>query len=86
MGLGAYLAAVTDRDHYICEEKRERQEVVEKPEAEKAEIFEILEEYGIDYDASLAVVKALEKNPDNWVKVKTLHLSIPSEKTRLTAL
>lgn len=70
MGLGAYLAAVTDRAHYISEEQRERIEVVEKPEAEKAEIYEILDEYDIDHQTSTAFVQALERNPDNWVKVR----------------
>ena len=45
MGLGAYLAAVTDRDHYFSEEKRERAEVCEKPEAEQEECRETLETY-----------------------------------------
>ncbi len=31
MGLGAYLAAVTERDHYDAELKREWQEVQERP-------------------------------------------------------
>jgi len=65
MGLGAYLAAVTDRDHYISEEQREREEVINKPEAERAEIYEILEEYEIGHEASSAVVRALELNPDS---------------------
>lgn len=48
MGLGAYLAAVTERDHYLCEEQRERDEVRERPEDEMEEIYEILEGYGCD--------------------------------------
>ena len=74
MGLGAYLAAVTDRDHYIAEEKRERNEVATKPEAERAEIYEILDEYEIGPEASSAFVDALERNPENWIKVKTRRL------------
>jgi hypothetical protein len=69
MGLGAYLAAVTDRDHYISEEKRERREVLTKPEDEKEEIFEIMNGYGIDRDASTPMVMALVSNPDEWVRV-----------------
>lgn len=69
MGIGAYLAAVTDRDHYLSEERREREEVMNQPEAERAEIYEILEEYEIGHEASSAVVRALERNPDKWVKV-----------------
>ena len=69
MGLGAYLAAVTDRDHYFSEEKRERDEVVNKPEDEKGEIREILEKYGIGREASGMVIRDLETDPDRWVQV-----------------
>ena len=69
MGLGAYLAAVTDRDHYLSEEKRERLEVAEKPEAEREEVLEILEGYGIGREASKAVVKDLCLNEENWIRV-----------------
>lgn len=74
MGLGAYLAAVTDRDHYIAEEKRERNEVLTKPEAERAEIYEILEEYEVGPEICTAFVDALERNPEKWIKVWTLPL------------
>jgi vacuolar iron transporter family protein len=69
MGLGAYLAAVTDRDHYFSEEKRERAEVTEKPEAEKIECHEILEQYGVTREASDLVVRDLCKDHENWVRV-----------------
>ena len=69
MGLGAYLAAVTDRDHYISEEKRERDEVKEKPDAEREEISEILEGHGIGRDASQAVIRDLCKDEENWIRV-----------------
>lgn len=68
MGLGAYLAAVTDRDHYFSEEKREREEVVDKPEAEKEECREILETYGISREASAMVVRDLCADHDKWVQ------------------
>ncbi len=69
MGLGAYLAAVTDRDHYISEEKREREEVATKPEAEKEEIYEILDGYGIGREASGMVVKDLLLDNESWIRV-----------------
>lgn len=68
MGLGAYLAAVTDRDHYFSEERREREEVVQKPEAEKEECREVLEKYGVSREAAAMVVKDLCKDHDMWVK------------------
>jgi hypothetical protein len=70
MGLGAYLASVTERDHFISEEKREKAEVEAKPEDEKAEIHGILEKYGIGRDACELVVRDLECSPENWVQVR----------------
>lgn len=69
MGLGAYLAAVTDREHYKNEVARERREVSEKPGAEKEEIFDIFAEYGISREASRGVVDCLVANEENWIKV-----------------
>ena len=69
MGLGAYLAAVTDRDHYFSEERRERKEVDEKPEAEKEECREILKKYGVSKEASHLVVRDLCKDHESWVQV-----------------
>lgn len=68
MGLGAYLAAVTDRDHYNSEEKREREEILTKAEAEKQEIVEILDEYGISKEASALVVRDLCRDHEAWIK------------------
>lgn len=72
MGLGAYLAAVTERDHYICEEDREREEVRTKPEDEKEEIYEIMDGYALDRDVTKPMVEQLSSNPDQWVRVSCL--------------
>lgn len=71
MGLGAYLAAVTERDHYLNEEKREFEEVETRPADEREEIFEIMEKYGITRGASTPLVNELCKkdNKDAWVQV-----------------
>lgn len=69
MGLGAYLAAVTERDHYVAEEKREREEVELEPEVEKEEIYEIMSTYGVGRDAATPLVSALEHNVEEWVRV-----------------
>lgn len=68
MGLGAYLAAVTERDHYTSEEKRERDEVCNKPDDEKEEIYEIMARYGITREATKPVVDDLARNPEEWIK------------------
>ncbi|EMC98711.1 hypothetical protein BAUCODRAFT_30991 [Baudoinia panamericana UAMH 10762] len=68
MGLGAYLAAVTEKKHYEVEERRERQEVLEKPVAEEEEIYEIFEKYGISKADASGVVDGLKANEDMWVQ------------------
>lgn len=71
MGLGAYLAAVTDENHYKVEEARERVEIVECPEAEEMEIYDIFAQYDIPKYAVQPVVERLKNNPEMWVKVGT---------------
>jgi PAS domain S-box-containing protein len=51
-GLGGYLAARSDAEHYDCERRREQREVVEKREAEKHEVMEVLETYGLTPEES----------------------------------
>ena len=70
MGLGAYLAAVTERDHYLCEEQRERGEVQDKPEEEKEECYVILEKYGVPRATLVPVVDVLASNTERWVQVR----------------
>jgi len=67
MGLGGYLAARSDAEHYASERRREEREVVESPEREVAEVVEVLFAYGIDQDASAPVVAALKARPKAWV-------------------
>ena len=67
MGLGGYLAARGDAEHYAHERRREEREVVEKPEVEAAEIVAIFESYGLSRDESAPVVAALRSKPKAWV-------------------
>ena len=69
MGLGAFLAAVTEIKHYEVEEARERREVKETPREEEDEVYEIFEKYGIQRDESRGVVEALKVNEEMWVQV-----------------
>src|SRR3954470_15222104 len=41
MGLGGYLAARTDRDHYFSEVEREVRETIEVPDKEREEVAEV---------------------------------------------
>jgi VIT1/CCC1 family predicted Fe2+/Mn2+ transporter len=67
MGLGGYLAARSDAEHYASERVREQTEVVEKPAVEAHEITEIFEAYGVKPEDSATLVEALKKNPEAWV-------------------
>jgi VIT1/CCC1 family predicted Fe2+/Mn2+ transporter len=67
MGLGGYLAARGEAEHYESELEREHREVREIPEAEAAEIAEIFEQYGVAEAESLPVINALRANPQAWV-------------------
>jgi len=44
MGLGGYLAAQSEAEHYASERQREETEVIEKPQVEADEITEIFEQ------------------------------------------
>jgi VIT1/CCC1 family predicted Fe2+/Mn2+ transporter len=67
MGLGGYLAARSQAEHYASERHREQAEVHEKPAAEMAEITEIFTHYGITPEESAPVVEALRRSPQKWI-------------------
>ncbi|MBA3914159.1 MAG: VIT1/CCC1 transporter family protein [Acidobacteriales bacterium] len=67
MGLGGYLAARGDAEHYEQERLREEREIVEKPEEEKAEVARVFEAYGLTSKESSTVVEALSLRPKAWV-------------------
>ncbi|KAL2545834.1 Vacuolar iron transporter 1 [Forsythia ovata] len=67
MGLGGYLAAKSEADHYLRELKREQEEIIAVPDTEAAEVAEILSEYGIQPHEYTPVVNALRKNPQAWL-------------------
>ena len=67
MGLGGYLAARGDAEHYLAERRREEREVVERTHDEEEEIYEIFEEYGVPRSAATPVLEALKQRPQAWV-------------------
>ncbi len=67
MGLGGYLAARSDAEHYASERKREQQEIQEKAEAEKSEVMGVFTSYGLTEAESTPIVEALSKRPQAWV-------------------
>jgi VIT1/CCC1 family predicted Fe2+/Mn2+ transporter len=67
MGLGGYLAARTDSEHYAAELAREKRETIEIPEEETREVVDLLEEYGLPHAASVEAAHALAKDRTRWV-------------------
>jgi VIT1/CCC1 family predicted Fe2+/Mn2+ transporter len=67
MGLGGYLAARSDAEHYAGERAREEREVEEVPEVEVEETQEILQSYGLTPDGSAVLTNAFRQRPASWV-------------------
>ena len=67
MGLGGYLAAKSDAEHYLAEERREHQEIREIPREEMKEVADIFRQYGIPDEHIKPVVEAMTQQPKQWV-------------------
>jgi VIT1/CCC1 family predicted Fe2+/Mn2+ transporter len=67
MGLGGYLAARSDAEHYGSEQTREYREVRTVPEVEADEVRHVFLGYGLSPKESAPVVDALRRRPDAWV-------------------
>jgi VIT1/CCC1 family predicted Fe2+/Mn2+ transporter len=67
MGLGGYLAARTDEEHYQSELRREIRETHEKPEAERREVIEVFESWGLTPEQMGPSVDAICADEKRWV-------------------
>ena len=67
MGLGGYLAARTDAEHYAAEKAREQKETYEMPNEEAEEVAEVFRAYGLKENDVDTVVKAIRKDRKRWV-------------------
>jgi len=67
MGLGGYLAAKNDADHYVSELKREQREVAEIPDQEAREVLEVFETYGLTHAEAVPIVDSLRQRPKQWI-------------------
>ncbi|MGH9684637.1 MAG: VIT1/CCC1 transporter family protein [Candidatus Acidiferrales bacterium] len=67
MGLGGYLAAKTDSEHYASERQREMRETVELPDVETEEVAKVFREYGLSAAEMEPVVAAITKDQSKWV-------------------
>src|SRR3974390_3103689 len=67
MGLGGYLAARSDAEHYASERLREEREAEEIPDEEAREVQNVFTDYGLTRAEAAPVVEALTKKPKEWV-------------------
>jgi len=67
MGLGGFLAARTDLDHYAAERKREWREIEEVPEIEQEEVAEVFRQYHLEEQHIGPVVAAISSDRGRWV-------------------
>jgi VIT1/CCC1 family predicted Fe2+/Mn2+ transporter len=67
MGLGGYLAARTDAEHFASERAREERETQDMPETEAAEVADVLRSYGLEDDKVAAVVDSIRADKKRWV-------------------
>ena len=88
MGLGGYLAAKSDAEHYAKEREREKREVAEIPHEEMREVAEVFQEYGLTLEETWPIVEALRKQPKKWIDFMMrfeLGLERPNPKRALTS-
>ncbi|WP_309139659.1 VIT1/CCC1 transporter family protein [Siccirubricoccus sp. G192] len=67
MGLGGYLAARTDAQHYVTERAREEQETRDYPEREKWEVSALLHRYGLRGETLARATEAIASDRRRWV-------------------
>jgi vacuolar iron transporter family protein len=67
MGLGGYLAARTDAEHYASELRREFVEIEQLPQQERQEVADVFRGYGLSEEHVGPVVAAISAEPKRWV-------------------
>jgi VIT1/CCC1 family predicted Fe2+/Mn2+ transporter len=88
MGLGGYLAARSDAEHYASERRREIQEMRDKPEVETEEVAQVFRTFGLSEAHLAPVVEALKAKPEAWLEFMMrfeLGLEKPNPKRAFTS-
>ena len=67
MGLGGFLAARTDQEHYQSELQREIREAREIPEEEAAEVSRVFQGWGLTDQQIQPIVAAISSDEKRWV-------------------
>lgn len=70
MGLGAYLAASTDRTAYLAREEREMRDAALASEHMEEETYAVFESYGLGRERVGPLVEGLKDDQEMWVKVR----------------
>ena len=68
MGLGGFLSAKTEMEHYQTELDREYAEVERIPEQEKEEVKEVFANYGLSERLQTEIAEQLSSNKKLWVE------------------
>lgn len=68
MGLGGYLAARTDAEHYASEYAREERETLKAPEVEMEEVASIFRSYGLPEMTVTSVAQAIRSDRRRWIE------------------
>ena len=67
MGLGGYLAAKSDAEHYASEQSREQREIIDRTQDEVAEVEAIFATYGLEAAEIAPIIQAFRNRPKAWV-------------------
>ena len=73
MGLGGYLAARTEREHYISELNRERREIIELPDFEREEVADILRGWALPEHIISSATDSIRLTLTRWVDFMMKH-------------
>ncbi|KFH43150.1 Vacuolar iron transporter-like protein [Hapsidospora chrysogenum ATCC 11550] len=68
MSLGAYLATVTDAQHFHVEEAREQRQVADTPGLEGEMVVDMFAMYGLSREEISPLLENFRRNPEAWVK------------------
>jgi VIT1/CCC1 family predicted Fe2+/Mn2+ transporter len=68
MGLGGFLAARSDAEHYAAERKREEEEVEKVPDIELAEVAQVFHAYGLSEAETEPILRKFQERPEDWIE------------------
>jgi VIT1/CCC1 family predicted Fe2+/Mn2+ transporter len=68
MGLGGYLAARTDAEHYDSELRRESDEARDMPEEETAEVMRVFQGWGLTDEQVEPLVATIVADRERWIQ------------------